>query len=277
MLCLGGVLARRRRAPLWMWANLAGALGGFAFLIAAPGNYNRASVYVQNYPTALTKYADRFFRCTNMLWDNGWPLLVAFTALFVLLAYQKKESAAALRWPLILLAGGLCANYAMLLSPDYYARSSHGVFTLLTAACAACLFQLKSPLQRKLLTVAASCLCLLCGLHLAEAGYDIASFWMMDHIRAGEIRAAVAAADAEWPEIESYGIEPYTRWCAAYGLPDIRENGEDGLALYRAKWYHAARLTAAETRTYLFAGHTNAAYEAHLPAANAADPAAPTA
>ena len=52
--------------------------------------------------------------------------------------------------------------------------------------------------------------------------------------------------------IISYGIEPYTKWCGAYGLPDIRENGEDSLALGRARWFGVTSITATETRTYPF-------------------------
>ncbi|MDD4850980.1 MAG: DUF6056 family protein [Gemmiger sp.] len=265
VLCLCITLRRQHKAPLWMWANLAGSLLGFALLVLAPGNYNRADDFPDATPF-LTKYAVRFLNCTNMLWDNALPLLFGFAVLFTLLWYQKKElPATSLAWPLVLLAGGLGANYAMLLSPFYYERSTHGVFTLLAAACAACLVQLKSPLQRKLLALFASCLALLCGYHALQAGYDIASYWRMDTTRTAEIEAAVAQADSEWPAITSYGIEPYTKWCAAYGLPDIRENDEDAIALSRAKWYHAATLSAGESRTYPFPGQTNATYEAGLP------------
>ena len=277
VLCLITVLRRRKKAPLWMWTNLAGALVGFAFLILAPGNYNRSEIVADPTPF-LTKYAVRFFNCTNMLWDNALPLLLAFAVLFTLLCYQKKQlSATSLRWPLILLAGALGANYAMMLSPVYYARSTHGVFSLLVAACAACLIQLKSPLQRKLLTLLASCVCVLVAYHAVGAGYDIASYWMMDKNRAAEIRADVAAADADWPAVTSYAIEPYTKWCAGYGLPDIQPSGDDAIILARAKWYHAGALYAGDARTYPFPGHTNAAYELHLPADSDTDTTAPTA
>ena len=69
----------------------------------------------------------------------------------------------------------------------------------------------------------------------------------------------------------SYGIEPYTKWCGAYGLPDIRENGEDSLALGRARWFGVTSITATETRTYPFAGHTNETYAAGEAAAENAE------
>ena len=280
VLCLLTVLRRDKKAPAWMWTNLIGALAGFTVLIVAPGNYNRTDSVVDVTPF-LTKYAVRFWKCTNMLWENALPLLFAFVILFLLLCYQKKQlSATSLRWPLILLAGALGANYAMLLSPVYYERSSHGVFALLTAACAACLIQLKSPLQRKLMTLFAGCVCLVAAMHAAEAAYDIASYWMMDKTRTAEIEATVAAADDEWPQITSYGIEPYTHWCGGYGLPDIKHpdgQDDDAITLSRAKWFHAGVLHADGVRTYPFPGHTNAAYAAGLPAETAPDATAPEA
>ena len=61
---------------------------------------------------------------------------------------------------------------------------------------------------------------------MLEAGYDIASYWMMDHVRTQTLRQEISELDEPAAaNIISYGIEPYTKWCGAYGLPDIRENG----------------------------------------------------
>ena len=243
-----------------MLTGLAGALAGFAILIAAPGNYNRANDFVDT-SSFLTKYAVRFFNCLNMLWDNALPLLLAFAALYLLLWLQK-PGRAALAWPAILLLGGLGANFAMILSPFYYDRSSHGVFSLLTAACAACLVQLDGAQWKKLVAAAAACVSVVCVFDLFAAGYDIASYWMMYRTR--EDLIVSEAAETDGAAITTYGIEPYTRWCGAYGLPDIRESGEDSIGLARSKWYGVADLTADEVHTYPFPGHTNAAYEAGL-------------
>lgn len=258
VLCIGLLLVRKERVPLWMYTGFSGALIGFIILIAAPGNYNRADDFIDTTPF-LTKYAVRFLNCVDMLWDNALPLLLVFAALYVLLWWQK-TSPASLIWPVILLFGGLGANFAMILSPFYYDRSSHGVFSLLTAACAACLVQLEGPQIRKLLAAGTACISMICLFDVCNATYDIASYWMMYHTRESLIVAE--AADNDGAPIVTYGIEPYTRWCGAYDLPDIRENGEDSIALARAKWYGVAELTADEVRTYPFPGHTNAAYEA---------------
>lgn len=258
VLCIIFLWLEKQKVPVWMYTGLIGALVGFIILIAAPGNYNRADDFIDTTPF-LTKYAVRFLNCVNMLWDNALPLLLVFAALYALL-WLSRPSRSALVWPAILFLGGLGANFAMILSPFYYDRSSHGVFSFLTAACAACLVQFKGERMRKLFAAATACVSLICLFDVCNATYDIASYWMMYRTRESLIVAE--AAENGGAAIVSYGIEPYTRWCGAYDLPDIRENGEDSIALARAKWYGVAELTADEVRTYPFPGHTNAAYEA---------------
>ena len=134
------VFKRERRLPAWMATGLAGALVGFALLITARGNFNRASGF-SDYDSLLTRYAMRFFACLNMLKDYALPLLFSFAILFLLLCFARQDAVKAdLLWPLILLAGALGANFAMIGSHDYYPRSTHGAFALLAAACAACGF-----------------------------------------------------------------------------------------------------------------------------------------
>lgn len=271
VLCLLILLVTRRKIPLWMGTGFAGAVAGFVILIVARGNYNRASVY-GDYESFLTRYAVRFFNCLNMLKNYALPLLFAFVILFVLLVFQcrgKKTGYESLVWPVILLAGGLAANFAMILSPDYYERSTHGPFTLLTAACAACAacaVQLGGPTLRKALSCAAACVGLVCAIHAAEAGYDIASYYVMYQTRDALLRteAAELGEDAPQAQLVSYAIEPYTHWCAAYGLPDIREDSGDSIGLCRARWYGVGGITATEARTYPFPGHMNDAYAAGL-------------
>lgn len=258
VLCIAFLIWQKQKIPAWMLTGFGGALAGFVILIAAPGNYNRADYFPDTRPL-LTRLAVRILNCVNMLWDNALPLLLVFAALWILLRMQKRP-VAELAWPVILFLGGMGANFAMMLSPFYYDRSTHGVFSLLTAACAACLVQFKDRPMRNLFAAATACLAVVCLFDVCNASYDIASYWVMYRTRESLIVAE--AADNDGAAIVTYGIEPYTKWCGAYGLPDIRENGEDSIALARAKWYGVAELTADEVRTYPFPGHTNAAYEA---------------
>ena len=270
VLCLGALVARRQKIPAWMWTGLGGAVAGFVILITARGNYNRASGY-GDYAYALTRYAVRFFNCLNQLKDHALPLLFSFAVFFTLLLLQntaKKGKNCSgrpdLAWPIILLAGAMGSNFAMILSPDYYERSTQGPFTLLTAACAACLVQLHGDTLRRGLACAAACAGVVCGFHALEAGYDIASYYVMYNTRDALLRQQAEDTGDGAPQavLTSYAIEPYTHWCAAYGLPDIRENTEDSIGLCRARWYGVGGIVADETRTYPFPGHTNEAYAA---------------
>lgn len=258
VLCLALLLVRRQRPPLWMWTGLAGTVLGFILLVSARGNYNRASTYVADTRPLLTRLAVQFFNCLTMLKDYAMPLLFAFAVLAVLLATQTKNGGRkALVWPGILLLGGLAANFAMMASPAYDTRVTHGPFAFLCAACIACLVQLDGQTIRRGIACAAACGGVLCAFHLLEGGYDIASYAMMNRVRDTAIRAEIAETGAQ--EIKSYAIAPYTRWCAGYGLPDIKPApavGEeaDSIVLCRNRWYGVESLTAAETRTYPFPG-----------------------
>lgn len=256
VLCVGFFLWRDKKAPLWAWLGLAGALAGFALLILAPGNYNRQDAGTD--PRGpLTVLAVRFLTALDQLTsDGGLVLLVLFALLFCLLALEK-PGAAGLFWPLALFAAALGANFAMILSPVYYARSTHGVFAFLTAACAACAGQLEGGAVRRALAAGAAGLTMAAAVQFVWAGYDIASFFVMRETRERELLASAAAGQTE---VVTYAIEPYTRWCAGWGLPDLREDPGDWVCADTAKYYGLESLSADGARTYPFPGRTNTAY-----------------
>ena len=66
-------------------------------------------------------------------------------------------------------------------------------------------------------------------------------------------------------QVVSYSIEPYTRWCAGYGLPDLRTDPKDWICADMARYYRFESLVADEARTYPFPGRTNNALETGLP------------
>ena len=257
VLCVGFLLLRDKKAPLWAWLGLAGALAGFCLLIMAPGNYMRHDTAAD--PRGpLTILAVRFLTALEQLTSGGgiW-LLAAFAALFCLLALQKPK-AEALFWPAALFVGGICANFARVLSPVYYPRSTHGVFTFLTFGCAACLAQLNGAALRKALAAFAAGLCMVAAVHFVQAGYDIASFAAMRHVRQADILQRQAAGETR---IVTYAIEPYTRWCAGFGLPDLRADTADWVCADTANYYGLESLRADSARTYPFPGKTNTAFE----------------
>lgn len=257
VLCVGFFLWRDKKAPLWAWLGLAGALAGFALLILAPGNYQRQDAAAD--PRGpLTILAVRFLTALDQLVSSGGlVLLVLFAVLFCLLVMQKPGAAGLFR-PLVSFAAALGANFAMILSPVYYPRSTHGVFTFLTAACAACAVQLDGKQMRRALTAGAAGLTMAAAVQFVWAGYDIASFFVMRQTREAALLESAAAGETE---VVTYAIESYTRWCAGWGLPDLREDPSDWVCADTAKYYGLDSLSASEARTYPFPGKTNTAFE----------------
>ena len=180
-----------------------------------------------------------------------------FAALFCLLVMQKPGAAGLFR-PLVFFAAALGANFAMILSPVYYDRSTHGVFTFLTAACAACAVQLDGKQMRRALAAGAAGLTMAAAVQFVWAGYDIASFFVMRQTREAALLESAAAGETE---VVTYAIESYTRWCAGWGLPDLRQDPADWVCADTAKYYGLDSLSASEARTYPFPGKTNTAFE----------------
>lgn len=256
VLCMIFCAVQKQRLPLWMWTGFVGGVLGFALLILAPGNYMRHDTAPDTRSMA-TILATRLLTALDMLWTNGAVLIVLFAVLFCLACMQGGEPRQ-LFVPAMLFAAAMAANFAMVLSPVYYPRSTHGVLTLLTAACATCLPMLAARPYRMRLACLAAAGCCLAAVQLVQAGYDIASFAMMRRVREGIIRQEIAAGETD---IRTYAIEPYTRWCGGYGLPDLRPNTDDWLSTDTARYYGINSITADSARTYPFPGKTNLAFE----------------
>lgn len=260
VLVIAWLLFTEKKAPLWMFTEFVGSLLGFALLVLAPGNYQRQDTAPDS-RGLLTVLSTRFLSALNMLWEHGLVLLLIFAVLYWLL-WRQKPSAKQLFLPVALLLAGLGANFAMILSPVYYPRSSHGVFVFLTSACAACLAQLDTKALQPTLGACAVCLTVIACFQVLYAGYDILSFSMMHKTREAlilEERSQGASV------VESYSIEPYTRWCAGYGLPDLRPDADNWISKDMARYYGLERLYSTESHTYPFPGQTNDAFIAGLP------------
>jgi hypothetical protein len=126
MTCLYIFASRRgqKRIPLWMYAGLAGALTGFVFMIAAPGNAVRS----QGVDTSAFIFLFRLCRHTQALLNTLGLLNIAVAALAV---YLYKSGAAGSKATLeksaVYILGVLASTYAMLLSPSFPERAWFGI------------------------------------------------------------------------------------------------------------------------------------------------------
>lgn len=231
-LCLVWQLLRKRPLPRWALAAFAGSCIGYLLLILAPGNSVRTDDSAGVITASVWVYVLRIQKAVLILFRHGWPLLLAFVVLAVMVQRSQK-SWQALVWPGILFVSGLAAHFAMALSPVYYLRSTHGPFAFFTAACCACLVQLPRGSARRALCA----VCMAAGawalVVLVFAGYDIVRYSQLYAERDAAIRAEAAQGCTE---IETWAIAPNTVYCSAWGLPDIRE-GEDWISITRAMWY----------------------------------------
>lgn len=232
VLCFLWALLQKRKIPGWAVSAFLGSCLGYALLLLAPGNSVRTDDSSAAVSYSIWEYVSRFKKATIILIKFGWPLLLFFAVLLVFLFFVQRVQLVELAFALILFLSGIAANYAMIGSPVYYLRSSHGPFTLLTAACCVLLSKLEPKALKK-----AACLCGAAGVLslvlLVFAFYDIAQYRNYYDGRDREIRAAVAQGETQ---IVTYAIEPNTRFCGAWGLPDIRES-EDWISMTRCMWY----------------------------------------
>ena len=244
----------RKRPPLWAVSGAAGCLAGFLLLMCAPGQWARMGAAGQDPRGFLTVYATRIMNATHSLLLYGAWLLIAFGALYALaLLTRPGRKAAALPALFCLLA--LAANYALILSPVYYTRSFFPVLAMLVCACAGCLEIIAARRQaagRALASLLAGALSVVLAYDLLVGGYDIASYFVMRRVRQGEIAAAVEAGQTD---IETYAIFPYTRFCAAWGLPDLRQDPGNWVNVNTALYFGADSLRAVEQHYYPFPGY----------------------
>jgi len=134
---LASFVAYRRsvRPPLHLVSGIAGAAVGYAFLLLAPGNRERAKVwesfdnysFVNNHIVMPIKTLGQLAVLQAPLWIVLGATLLAFAALakregmsfFALLRGYKDEAG----YPLVMIAAGMAANLAMFAAPTFPLRA----------------------------------------------------------------------------------------------------------------------------------------------------------
>lgn len=243
-----------RRAPLWACTGAAGCLAGFLLLMLAPGQWVRQDRITSDPRSPLTILLVRLMNATHTLKAYGLWLILLLGALYLALCVLR-PGAKALALPPVFFGLALAANYALVLSPVYYIRSFYPVLAFLVLAVGSCLAALAEALPRggRLpQAAAAGALCALLFFDLLEGGYDISSYYTMRKVRDGEIAAQAAAGVRE---IETYAVFPYTRFCAAYGQPDLRRDPGNWVNVNMALYLGADSIAATEQHYYPFPGY----------------------
>lgn len=240
--------------PLWAVTGAAGCLAGFLLLMLAPGQWARQSGIGADPRSPLTVLLVRLMNATHTLKAYSLWLILLLGALYLALCLLR-PGAKALALPPVFFLLALAANYALVLSPVYYIRSFYPVLAFLVLAIGSCLVSLAEvlPLRGRLPQgLVAGALCMLLCFDLLEGGYDIASYHTMRKVRDGEIARQVAAGVSE---VETYAVFPYTRFCGAYGQPDLRRDPGNWVNVNMALHLGAGSIAATEQRYYPFPGY----------------------
>ncbi len=120
------------KVPVWSYIGLLGSIIGFAIMILAPGNFERAgeanslSLFILGY---------RLFNCTlTFFYYTGPFILVCLVTAILYYRFSREDGEAkgrALRLSFIYCIAGVAAVYAMVLSPTFPRRALFGIVTYL--------------------------------------------------------------------------------------------------------------------------------------------------
>ena len=191
---------------------------------------------------------------THTLRLYGLVLAILFAAVYFCLLLCRPSLRAAL-FPAFWFVMGLAANYALILSPVYYVRSFYAVLAFWVIATGSALIGLAQhqPSLGKLPQgLLAGGLCVLLCFDLVEGGYDILNYSIMRQVREETILTQVAQGERD---IETYAIYPYTRFCGAYGQPDLRLDKDNWVNVNMALHLGADSLVVTEQHYYPFPGY----------------------
>ena len=119
-------------------------------------------------------------------------------------------------------------------------------------SCLTALAQTRVDTARLLRGALAGLFSVVLAYDLVIGGYDILNYFTMRLVRDGEITAAVQAGETD---VETYAVFPYTRFCSAWGQPDIRRDPGNWVNTNMALHLGADSIRAVEQHYYPFPGY----------------------
>lgn len=116
------------KIPVWAIAGLLGAVIGYAVMILAPGNFERAGESAFGLPVI----AYRLFSCTLTFFFYSGTLILSCLVIYILYyRFPVGERKDKLKLSIIYSIAAIAAVYAMLFSPTFPRRALFGVVTFL--------------------------------------------------------------------------------------------------------------------------------------------------
>ena len=243
-----------KKVPLGAIVGVVGCLCGFLLLMCAPGQWERMDSVDHDPHSMLVILLSRFINATYTIKLYGIVLAVIFVVLYCCLCIcrpQKRDLLLPGFWFFL----GIAANYSLVLSPVYYIRSFYAVLLFWVIGIGSALHALVqyTPNFSKLIPQAAcGALCVFLCFDLLEGGYDIVNYYTMRQVREQSILQQAASGETD---IETYAIYPYTRFCGAYGQPDLRLDKNNWVNVNMALHLNVNSLTATEQHYYPFPGY----------------------
>lgn len=206
-----------RKTPLWMFIGLGFQIIGFVFMIAAPGNYIRLERGTEDIGFLLT-YGGRLSVCNQMLYDYLLPFLLAYIFVFVLICYQNIENYQ--KWTAALFGiTALANNYVMLVVTEYPERAALGTVLFLVVGLLYCISLL---LNRNTLKWACAVVCSLSAVFCIQYTYGLMDIGYTYRVYNRRIASIIEQRDAGILDIQTYRIEPKTKFNGLYGLEDLQ-------------------------------------------------------
>ena len=127
--CTAVVLYRRKKAPIWTYTGMAGAVFGLVMMVTAPGNRVRAQL---EHDLHGKSFLMQLLRTLMRLPEHALLLILLIGLVVYLWPKHKKDGTMLL--PGLLALCGLAMNFAMAFSPTFPSRAGFGMACMLIAA-----------------------------------------------------------------------------------------------------------------------------------------------
>lgn len=127
--CTALVLHWNKKAPVWAFTGMAGAVLGLVLMVTAPGNRVRAQMVRDLHGKSLFM---QMLRVLMRLSEHGLLLILLIGLMVYLWPSHKKDGTLLL--PGLLALCGLAMNFAMVFSPTFPSRAGFGMACMLIAA-----------------------------------------------------------------------------------------------------------------------------------------------